>query len=336
MSLSVDAQKSSITISWGSVSGAATYSLSHWDYDNGRWIRLVSSKNVTSFVHAGLTVGQTYQYTARAENSNGVGGPWSDFKDYKLCQHPPQRTNTPVPPTNTPVPSTATPVPSAATPTPQPGLPAVQNVTPSASKRRVNISWSPVNNASSYKVAWWHNLDDGWQYLPNTTGTSASHTGATPGETYYYAVCALDPGENCANWSDYTQHATVPNEPTNLQVRKDVHTSNSLSWDGFDGAASFIIEVRARSDNTDWNSITWVRLQDTPVVSNYNHDAGIVAGWSYQYRVHARDSGRNMMGVWSNTVTHTVPTSTPAPTRNTRPAYQHSFIATTYQYAGAK
>ncbi len=68
-----------VDISWGAVTGAATYSIYRWDGTAGTWIHDLTG---TSHKDTGLTAG-TYSYNIRAVNAAGTG-PWSGYQSVAL------------------------------------------------------------------------------------------------------------------------------------------------------------------------------------------------------------------------------------------------------------
>ncbi len=217
LSLSVNSQDSSITVSWGEVSGA-TYDLSYWDDDNGRWIKLLDSSGDRSYIHSGLTVGDTYIYTGRAINSNG-GGPWADFVS---AQVPPP------PPTATPLPPTATPTPQPPTATPTPVSPT--NITVTDIGKANSLKWQGVANADTYDLDVQTRVGSNdpwgqWSDLGNPASSEFVHRGVVDGTSYHYRILALDQNGNAIGTHGYhvydrPQSTPVPPTPAPTRLPK--------------------------------------------------------------------------------------------------------------------
>jgi hypothetical protein len=110
-----------VILTWASVPGATSYKL-YWDNvtgvsDNASVISGITSNN---YIHtgdnsSGLLNGRTYYYKLSASNSSGE----SDLSEEK----------------------SATPI-----------LPAPKNLTATAGKRKVGLTWTPVSRAISYNL----------------------------------------------------------------------------------------------------------------------------------------------------------------------------------------
>ena len=115
----------------------------------------------TSYSHIGLTNGDKYFYVVTAVKSGSEGKPSVE--------------------------SSATPMP------PAPGAP--MNVAATSGDMQVQLSWSPVLDATSYNVYWSKSAGvaaggAGVTKIPGVVATSFAHTGLTNGDTYYYKVSA--------------------------------------------------------------------------------------------------------------------------------------------------
>lgn len=343
----------SIEISWDEVSGAYYYAVRWWnakEHSGLDWQHLTSVWRSPA-THGGLTAGETYHYYVCSVNeeqwcANAAKSSAVSATIPQPATATPPATNTPTStPTNTPVPgATSTSTPAKLT------APIVSAV---AYANRVEVSWTEVPGADSYDALWWDASHSKWQTLADDTEErSATHTGVSAGTKYWYTVAAQNDNGAESPWSDYVS-VTVPTAvPTNmpigtatttatftptptatattlvLRVRNDLPTANSLSWDGVGGAKSYIVQageckkVVAGPDcrvtvDSDWRA--WQTL-DTPVVANYIHNRNHVTmpltpGTTYRYRVRARDNNNNQFGTWSNSVSRTVPASTPTPAK---------------------
>lgn len=82
--------------------------------------------------------------------------------------------------------------------------------------------------------------------------------------------------------------------PTNLSVEHRP-TVNHLRWNGVRNANRYEIQVRSRTNNSDWTD--WSFL-DSPVVVNYFH-VSIDADTAYQYRVGVRFAHNTPVENWT-------------------------------------
>lgn len=235
VSLSGNNAGRSISISWGSVSGATSYHLTHWTRELNGWQRLGGSISGTSYTHGNLKYGLPYYYSVRAVNSSGVG-PWSDHVNTTLTDPNPETstptiTHTPTVavPTVTPTPSstpTITQTPTAVVPTvtqtpthtptitqtptttpipaPQSSLPPKLTISArgDAAANTVFLSWTSVNNAT-YHLSVWNSGQSDWIRLSSSlTSPRYTHTGVAHGVQNYYAVRAQNSVGN-GPWSEY-------------------------------------------------------------------------------------------------------------------------------------
>ena len=69
----------------------------------------------------------------------------------------------------------------------------------------IELSWTPVSGAVRYELLTWWASDPGWQGLDDgsLTGISYTHSGLTPGRTYWYTVRAVNASGATSAWSEY-------------------------------------------------------------------------------------------------------------------------------------
>lgn len=136
----------------------------------------------TSFQHAGLTPGTSYNYRVSAYDRVENNGAWTANPVYAT---------------------------TAATDTQAPSVPASLTAT-AVSSTQVNLSWSPSTDnlsVAGYIVY----INDNWQNpFIVTSSTSFQHILATPGTTYTYRVSAFDGVPNHSPWSTTAASATTP------------------------------------------------------------------------------------------------------------------------------
>ena len=167
------AGSTAIDVSWNNVTGAVRYELwTWWDSDNG-WQQLGGdSLTGTTLTHSNLTPGRTYYYSIAAIDSVGVRSAWSAQVNVTL--------------------------PASATALTAPALTVKSNVTAT-----VEMNWSAVTGAVSYQLWEWRDETTGWERLDegDLTGTSFVRAGAAAGQTYYYAIAAVDSSGILGAWS---------------------------------------------------------------------------------------------------------------------------------------
>ena len=150
-----------IQISWSPVSGAATYVVRVYD-TVARQTLTVGTVNhpTTTITHTGLTMGATYRYWVRGDNSDGGRGAYSNYVD-EIAGSAPDR-------------------------------PA--NLVATAGYLQNAITWDAVSVATHYEiVARLSTQPNTYQTLSTDHATTSySHTNLTTGETWLYWVRAVD------------------------------------------------------------------------------------------------------------------------------------------------
>ncbi len=159
---------------------------------------------VTSFLHEGLLQAP-------------AGAAYSHFYVVQACFRAACPILTRQLPTVAPVP-TATPTATAA-PTPTSssaaaGLPA-PTLTVAAANGAIELRWTAVPGAVRYILLSWWDSKLGWQDIGGDTLTAATftHTEFTPGQTYFYAVRAVNAAGDESPWSAYPS-VIAPAAPT--------------------------------------------------------------------------------------------------------------------------
>jgi len=174
-SVNASAGDAVVTLAWSPVSGADSYNV-YWSKAAGvvpgaAGVTKIDKVSATNYAHTGLTNGDKYYYIVTAVNTGGE--------------------------------SVASPEASATPMPPAPGAPA--NFAATGGDAQVQLTWSPVTDATSYNVYWSKTTGvapggAGVTKIPGLTATSYTHTGLTNGETYYYIVNATGmAGEGAAS-----------------------------------------------------------------------------------------------------------------------------------------
>ena len=207
-----------VALSWTHVSGAVRYELWAWQDSASGWRRLDDgSLTGTSYTHSGPIAGTTYYYAVRAVNASSEASEWSEFasatvSDSALATQSPTATQTPTASAQTGPTTTATPT---ATSTVTGSVLSKPVLTAEAGASAIKLGWEVVSGAARYVLWMWRDSASGWQRLDdgNLTGTTFTHSGVTPGTTYYYALRAVDAHGATSELSEYA-YATVTDDST--------------------------------------------------------------------------------------------------------------------------
>ncbi|BCJ76792.1 hypothetical protein CS0771_63360 [Catellatospora sp. IY07-71] len=170
----------------------------------------------------------------------------------------------------------------------------------------VSLSWSAATDnvgVTGYQV-----LRNGVQ-VGTSAGTTLTDTGRSPGQTYQYAVRAVDAAGNASGTSATVSatttgcsgDCTAPSAPT-LSTTGKSDTTVSLSW-------------TASTDNvavTGYEVFRGSTLVGSPTGTSFT-DTGLTASTAYSYTVKARDAAGNRSAA-SNAVSVTTDATPPAPT----------------------
>ena len=189
--VSVTPGDGAVTLMWVSRLGDASYNV--YSSTTKGFVPTAATKvnanaiTATSFTHTGLTNGTTYYYVVTAVNS--AGGESVASSEVSA----------------TPMPATF-------------GAPT--NLAATRGDTKVQLSWSPVQSASSYNVYWSKTAGvvpggSGVTKIdsPLITVTSYTHTGLVNGDTYYYVVTAIVMGVESAPSAEKSARPLPPAPP---------------------------------------------------------------------------------------------------------------------------
>ncbi len=259
-SLNAAASAGRIELSWTSVAGAGSYQIIMWTDGLKDWERIGDpiTGTITSYTHSGLTELSTYHYRVRAVIDD-TEGEWSDSVS------------------EIPV---------------RPAAPAT--LTATAVVGQVELDWTAVPGADSYRLISWTDGQTAWQRIGDPLSgatTSYTHTGLIAGRTYYYRVSAVIHGIEGAWTESVSDVPTAP--PAPVLTATTAVGQVELSWTAVPGAGSHILIVWTDAQNA------WVRIGDplSGGATSYTH-SGLSAGQTYYYRVGAVVKGTE--GAWSN------------------------------------
>jgi fibronectin type 3 domain-containing protein len=194
--LTASAGNAQVSLTWGAVSGATSYTVKRSTASGGPYTDVATNVTSASYTNTGLTNGTTYYYVVTAQNSVGSSA-----------------NSNQVPATPT-APATPT-VPSAPT-----------NLAASAGNAQVSLTWTAVSGATGYTVK--RSTTSGGSYSTVQSGlttNSYTNTGLTNGTTYYYVVTAENSVGSSANSNQASATPTAP-PATSTQYQAESATSS--------------------------------------------------------------------------------------------------------------
>ncbi|HWE03064.1 MAG TPA: fibronectin type III domain-containing protein [Tepidisphaeraceae bacterium] len=254
-----------VDLSWPPTASATSYIVETSIDSGATWTPLATQAN-TTYANTGLAADTLYKYRVSAVNASGTSATGT-LATITTLLAPPTGFTTSV-----------------------------------ASGTQINLAWTTVNDASTYKIE--RSVDNiAWTTLApspalNSTSTSYHDTTVSPGMTYYYRISAT----NSAGTSTPTVSSatlTLPAAPT-LTVASSTPTSISLSWTPSVSATSYLLERSANAGVTWTSAVT----QSTTTYAN----TGLTPNTAYQFRVTA------INGTGSSTVSSTASATTPLAT----------------------
>lgn len=237
-----------VDISWGAVTGAASYEIYRWDGTAGTWIRDLTG---TSHSDSNVTSGSTYSYNIRAVNAAGMG-PWSGYQSVTLQD------------------VTSVPVLSLA----------------HDERGVIELSWTAVAAGATYELDR-RKSTGGWVSVTLADATATSHTdNITDAGTYYYRVRAVVNDEE-GPWSNekrtiVPETGRRPGTPTITSAEPTGSTAIVIKWSVSepDNATEYILQWKSGSQ--DWSS----SRQRKPSDKTYTLE-GLRAAVEYTFRVQA-------------------------------------------------
>jgi titin len=250
----------SITLNWTAMKGASQYLLETSPDGSTSWTTVIQQAG-TSYANTGLTTDTEYFYRVSAINASGTSA------------------------------VTASAV-GVSTLLLAPGSPTASV----ASSSEIDLAWTTVTDATSYKIE--RSLDQNtWTTLapnPALTGSSAAYadTTASAGFTYYYRISGSAPSITSAPGT--VVHATTyPATPTLTASAASLSVIN-LSWTASARATGYYLETSS-DGGTNWSQLV------TSGTATTFANTGLAADTSYEYRVSAIDAGGT--GATSNVAT---------------------------------
>ena len=283
----------SITISWSTAVGAASYEL-QFKVGDGSYS---SPRTVTSpsYAHSGRSAATEYTYQVRSKNVNGVSD-WSTAVSATTSAAAGPGGEVRIPRSLRAVDATV----------------AADPDTTTEAVPGIKLTWSGVSGATSYAIMFW---DPGaspkeWAdvMLPDPDSSDAdvvaAHkdlvddstftvtTAIDPAETYYFIIRAID-DQDSSDWSEPAAGTTVamaPAPPTDLAASSRGESAIWLTWTASaaaDGGAATSYTLRYRRGTS--NTLRTISLGN---VTEYAH-TGLNSNTEYFYSIRAHNSGGN-------------------------------------------
>ncbi|MEW5766560.1 MAG: FlgD immunoglobulin-like domain containing protein [bacterium] len=165
---------------------------------------------------------------------------------------------------------------------------APTNLTATLVNRGINLAWNPVTGMV-YNV--YRNIFPGItksspRIVIQTSATSYRDTAVSNGQTYYYAVTAVDPGDLTeSDVSNEASATSIFNPPSNLAAVNNLGPID-LSWSATTGFGTITYNVYR---NTALDFATSSRIR-TGEINTFWTDSGTVDGTLYYYWVSGVDS----------------------------------------------
>ncbi len=117
-----------------------------------------------------------------------------------------------------------------------PNAPSNLSVTPTSSTTAELIWQDNSNNETGFRIERSLNGSSGWTQVSSTSANiiTASDSGLTPFQSYYYRVYATNTGGNSSYSNTYSINTNIPNNPFNLVLTTDTcggsAVNKSLTW----------------------------------------------------------------------------------------------------------
>ncbi|MCT4545173.1 MAG: hypothetical protein N4A63_16705 [Vallitalea sp.] len=201
----------SVKLKWELVNGALTYKVKRGTNSGGPYSLVADNINVNSYIDNNVSNGTTYYYIISSVNSVGE----SEYSNE------------------------VTAIPDITKPA------APTNIDTVTGDKRVNITWSKVDNADSYTIK--RGTSSGGPYTlvkNNITTTSYTDSALTNGTTYYYIISA----KNEKGESEFSKEIEVVpgvQKPKNVIIQVEDNAIN-ISWDPVASASVYKVK---RSEN---------------------------------------------------------------------------------------
>jgi len=187
----------------------------------------------------------------------------------------------------------------------------------------VNLTWSAIPNTTSYELQ--RATDAAFTANLNTTTpatNSASQTGLTPGQEYFFRARPVGAGQN-GNWSNVASAQTVklgtPTITTTVNSTSQITTNWNVPTGTGCGGAVTRYNVQRATDT----AFTTGLVASNNLATTSNVSSGLVVGTTYYFRVQATTTGDTSS--WSNVASSsTVPNAPTGVTATVNSATQYT------------
>jgi prepilin-type N-terminal cleavage/methylation domain-containing protein len=205
-----------------------------------------------------------------------------------------------------------------------------------ASNTQMNISWTTVSGATSYKLQRATNTGFTTGLIETSnSGSTASATGLAPGATYYFRIAAIS-GVTQGAWSNTATATTTIDPPTSTPVvTAGMSGTNAVGTSGAVACTSGTAQYQLRTRNTatatmgTWSA--WSAWGTTLTLS-----AAASQGYQYGFQSQARcqgSGGGSVISALSNIATTVRAISTPIAPDYLSPSSFKSTVAAVVNYA---
>ena len=235
-----------VTLNWGAVPGAAKYRVYRASDDGKKWV-LQSTVTTTSYTDKNVTLGKSYKYTLRAENSSNLS---SYVKEGWTVQY------------------------TLATP-------SVSKVTTTSNS--IKIQWGAVSGAEGYRVYRKANGESKWSQVAKVTGTTYTDKNVKVGSVYTYTLRAYK-GSTLSAYNKSGWVGVILKTPT-VKIA-NAATGVKVSWSKVSGAAGYTVYSSQYDSSTGkWSS--WKNRGTTKATTISWVDTKTTSGTKYKYTVRA-------------------------------------------------
>jgi uncharacterized repeat protein (TIGR02543 family) len=260
----------SVTLKWGSVTGANSYDIYRATSSGGTYSKIASTTS-TSYKNTALTTGKTYYYKVKAVCVAGSTTTYSSSSAYKYAK---------------PIPSTPS------------------TTVKSNSYTSIKVSWGKISGASGYKVYRATSKTGTYSLIKTTTSTSYTNSSLKTGKTYYYKVRAyrtVGSSKVYSSYSAYHSAKPVPSAPSTISAVKVSSTSIKVSWGKVSGVTKYQV-YRATSSTGTYS------LVKTTTSTSYTNSS-LKKGKTYYYKVRAYhlEGSTKVYGPYSKAVSFKLP-----------------------------
>jgi len=207
----------SVTLNWGGVSGATSYTVQFKTATSTTWMTTSATSGI-SLNLTGLTVNTAYNWQVKA-NCSG----YSAVSNFTTLNTSSGTCNAPG------------------------GL-----VTSDISTGVATFNWSAVSGATSYTVQFKATSSQFWSTAGTSSSTIYTVNGLAAGSSYHWRVKA-----NCSGYSAIVTFITAPNgggqqcsAPVNLTNSAVGSTWAVIAWSPVSGAASYTLQIKVASSTT--------------------------------------------------------------------------------------